>query len=188
MRAVALAVLVVTGCGREPETPAPSARASSKPAPPREDARREAGTEYTAAVELERAGKPAEALEAVRRSLASAPTRDAYMLGARLAITLGDDAQAERWTDAVIAEHPEDALAFYNRGLIAQRADRYNAARTAYIAALRLQPNLADARYNLALLVWSQGAKDEARHHVTRFLEMFPEDTRGPALRQMMTK
>lgn len=174
-------MLLLGGCGQDRAEPAPAAQAE-----PARNVTREAATHYTSALELESAGRLAEALEAVERSLALAPTRDAYMLGARLAYNRKEDARSSAWTEAVLSENPADAGALYNRGLLAHRADQYNDARTAYVTALRHDPTLADARYNLALLVWEHGAKDEARHHVTRFVERFPSDPRGAKLRRMM--
>ncbi len=182
MRVLFVAMLVgLAGCGRDRAEPAPAGSAE-----PAREVTREAAVHYASAIELESQGRLVEGLEAVERSLALVPTRDAYMLGARMAYNSKENERASAWTEAVLTRDPVDAGALYNRGLLAQRADQYNDARTAYVTALRHDPTLADARYNLALLVWRHGAKDEARHHLARFVERFPGDPRGAELRSVM--
>ena len=93
---------------------------------------------------------------------------------------------ADRYTQQMIADAPKDADALYNAGLIAQKQGDYNAAREAYLAVLKADPNFAVARYNLAVLTWQRGVKAEAVSHVRRFLDDYPDDPRGASLSAMV--
>jgi tetratricopeptide (TPR) repeat protein len=78
---------------------------------------------------------------------------------------------------------PNDARVAFDLGVVQQTAGHYRESREAYLHALSLDPGLADARYNLALLTHSIGASDEAHHHLDALVAMAPDDPRIPALR-----
>ena len=134
-----------------------------------------------AALELEAAGRMVEARAEVELALAGGAGRDAQLLAAKLAILRDDLDTAARLLEPLAADGT-DALVLYNLGLIAQRRGTYNLARSRYLAALKADPNYAPARYNIALLTFDAGIKDEAHHHATKFIELSPGDPRGPEL------
>ncbi|MEZ4428030.1 MAG: tetratricopeptide repeat protein [Nannocystaceae bacterium] len=140
---------------------------------------------YQRALELEAAGRLDEARSAVEQAIAAGAGRDATLLAAKLAI-LRDELDAAAELLAPLADDAQDALVQYNLGLIAQRRGQYNDARARYLAATRADPNHAPARFNLAILTWSAGATDEARHHARRFLELSPDDPQADALRRQV--
>jgi len=143
----------------------------------------ETGKHYQSALSLEAAGRYPEARAEVELAIAGGAGRDAELLAAKLAI-LRDDLDAARRLLEPLASNGTDALALYNLGLIAQRTGHYNEARTRYLAALKADPNYAAIRYNLAVLTWDAGVKDEAQHHARLFLELSPNDPNAPELRR----
>jgi len=170
-----LVVAVMTGGCSRPDEPA-NARAA-EPAP-------RGGEHYQRALDLEAAGRLVEAAAEVDRALAAGAGRDARLLAAKLAILREDWDAATPHIERLLQENPRDADAQYNLGLVAQRRGGFNKARAAYLAALRADPSYAAARYNLAVLTWDAGARDEARHHAQKFLELAPGDPRIAELRR----
>ncbi len=137
---------------------------------------------YALAAALDRLGRRAEALEEAKRGVALGAGRDGALLLAQLAINADALDVASDALRPVVAADPDDADALYDLALVAHKRRDYNAARQGYLAALRANPRLADARYNLVDLTLSRGAPDEARHHLQRFIEAFPGDPRGAVL------
>lgn len=134
------------------------------------------------AILLERAGKPAEALEAAKRAIEAGAGRDAKLLLAALLIGSGDLDGAQAQLEQLASDAPDDPEVAYDLGLIADKKNRYNEAREAYLKALKLRPTFADARYNLVVLTNRYGFADEAKSHARRFRESFPKDPRGAEL------
>lgn len=186
---VAVLSSLVGGCGGETppaaveQPPAPEAPAEA--APDRET-QRDAEVQYRSALELEARGQQQEALDAVDRAIQLHPTPSALLLGSKLAISMGKLERARRWTEDLIARAPETADAHYNLGIIAQRSNRYNEARSAYLAALRHHPKHADARFNLVVLTANAGVIEEAKYHRDRFLAEQPGDPREKALAKLV--
>lgn len=183
-----LLVALLFACGGPPPpadatvsaaTPAPASAPAAAPAPAASPA--EADRHYLAALELEAAGRYVEARAEVELALASGAGRDATLLAAKLAILRDDLDAGVRLLTPLAASG--DALVLYNLGLIAQRRGAYNDARSHYLAALKADPRYAPARYNLALLTWDAGIKEEAQHHARKFLELSPDDPRAAELR-----
>ena len=69
---------------------------------------------------------------------------------------------------------------------MADRKNDFNKAREGYLAALRADPRMGDARYNLALLTLRHGAVDEARHHAGKLAEIAPADPRNAGLARIL--
>lgn len=172
-------------CEPPPPKVVPAAPLPPKPQPAPTPAAPDpaAQAHYVKALELESAGRLPEAELEVGQALAAGAGRDARVLAAKLAILRNDlDAAA-----AHLAPHASDAadsLVQYNLGVIAQQRNQYNAARSAYLAALKADPTYAPARFNLAYLTMDAGVHEEAKHHARKFLELTPGDPRAPELRQ----
>ncbi len=169
-------IFVATFGGCEGPADAPTVRAAEPTTP--------AAEYYRRALDLEAAGRLVEAAAQVDRALAAGAGRDAQLLAVKLAILREDWDAATPTLERLVKENPRDADAQYNLGLVAQRRGSFNKARAAYLAALRAEPSYAAARYNLAVLTWDAGARDEARHHAQKFLELGPHDPRAPELRR----
>lgn len=164
----------------EPQPAQPAHAPPATPTPGPDD-----DPHYLLALEFEAAGRLVEARNEVDLALAAGAGRDAKLLAAKLAI-LRDDLDAAKRLLEPLATDGKDALVLYNLGLIAQRRGEYNNARTRYIAALKADPNYAATRYNLAVLTWDAGAKQEAQHHAQKFFELAPNDPRAPELRRQL--
>lgn len=104
------------------------------------------------------------------------------MLQSLLALRAGDAATARAGLERVLRGDRGDARAYNTLGLVEQQAGRYNAAREAYLHALRIDRAHYAARYNLAALTFGAGANDEARHHLEALLRDHPDDAAGAAL------
>jgi predicted Zn-dependent protease len=137
---------------------------------------------YALALAYERAGRYPEATLEATRAIDAGAGREARLLAGALAIVANDLDGAARWLEPLVAADPSDADARYNLALIADRRGDYNGARQGYLATLKIDPRSASARYNLALLTLRAGVIDEARHHARKFVDMFPDDPRGPPL------
>lgn len=78
------------------------------------------------------------------------------------------------WLKAVELD-PGDALAHSGLGAVYQARDELDAAERHYRAALRSEPRLVPARYNLALLLESRGRVDEAMTEYREAARLDPE-------------
>ncbi|MFO0759130.1 MAG: hypothetical protein U0359_21740 [Byssovorax sp.] len=141
---------------------------------------------YVLALVLERTGQYAEARGEVNQALLLGAGRDAKILSAALAIVAGDLDGAEAILAPLAEAAPDDAEVLYDRALIADKRGDFNKARQGYLAALKADPRTASARYNLALLTWRFGVKEESLHHLKKFMEAFPDDPRGVQLAQTL--
>jgi Flp pilus assembly protein TadD len=70
----------------------------------------------------------------------------------------------------------------------AQRQGRFHDAREGYLNALALDPALADARYNLAVLTHAAGADEEANHDLAELERIAPGDPRIAQLKALLGK
>lgn len=159
-----------------PSAEVPAAEAAVNP---------EAERQYKEALELEAAGRHEESRIAVEQAIASGAGRDAKLLAAKLAILRDDLDEATRLLEPLAADGG-DALVLYNLGLVAQKRGKYNNARSRYLAALKADPNYNPARFNLAVLTWEAGVKDEAQHHARKFIEAAPDDPHAAKLQAML--
>lgn len=71
----------------------------------------------------------------------------------------------------------QTALAFYLRGVLAQRCDAEGEAERAYLEALELEPSFVDANSDLGLLRAEQGKLDEAVRLYQRVLVLDPDNS-----------
>ena len=137
---------------------------------------------YVLALILDRTGRHDEALAEARRAVELGAGRDAALLLAVAAINAKDLDGAQKVLEPLAAQDPNDPEVLYDLGLVADQKGDYNRARQGYLAALRADPKLASARYNLVVLTMNRGVLEESKHHLARFREAFPDDPRGPAL------
>jgi tetratricopeptide (TPR) repeat protein len=137
---------------------------------------------YAHALVLDGLGRRPEAAREAELAVATGGGRDARMLAAAIAIAAADLDSASRWVAEQLTVDPADPDALYNRALIADKKNDFNKAREGYLATLKLEPGYAAARYNLALLTWRYGVREEAKSHVRRFVEAYPGDPRAAQL------
>lgn len=113
--------------------------------------------------------------------------------GARLLIGsaqlgAGELASARATFQRAVAADPTSAVAHYHVGLVADRESKYHDAREGYLAALRADPNLVEARYALVVLTGRNGAVQEAQNHLAKLRALAPNDPRLPTLVTLLSK
>jgi tetratricopeptide (TPR) repeat protein len=155
---------------------------------------------YALALAYDRQSKRNEALDEARKAVDGGAGRDAGLLLGALAINAGiaaagagDAAGASKFYDTadkaltpLAAADPNDAEVVYDLALIADKKNEYNKARQGYLAALRANPKMADARYNLAYLTLNNNVLEEGKHHAAKFAELAPGDRRNQVLNQLI--
>jgi tetratricopeptide (TPR) repeat protein len=175
--------LGLAGCGK---TPTDDPKADDPPAKPQAESPEKARLLLAEAAELEAANDLETALLRARAAIEAGGGREATIAAAKLAISMARHDEAIGLLQPLVDSDPGDAIAQYDLALAHHRRNDYNGARRGYLAALRADPALADARFNLALLCWQRGIQGEGKHHVEKFLEAFPSDPRGAALKAMI--
>jgi tetratricopeptide (TPR) repeat protein len=117
--------------------------------------------------------EPDAACEAYRRALADDATNcDAYVNLGRLLHELGRLREAEAvYTDA-LDRCGRDATLLFNFGVLQEDLANPRRAADSYRAALSIEPDLADAHFNLARLCASQGLKQEALRHWSAYRKL----------------
>lgn len=137
---------------------------------------------YGDAVLALRRGDADEALRLAAAAASAGGDKDAKLFYVQLLMTKGKNAEAKPVVDEILAAFPSDANALYDRALIDDLAGRFNDAREGYLRALKVDPKLKDARYNLAVLTLRAGIAAEAKHHAETFVKDYPDDPRGETL------
>lgn len=116
------------------------------------------------------ADDPQAAIEAYERAIDADPSRlDARINLGRLLHEARRVAKAEQVYRQALEECGGDPLLLFNLGVLLEDMNRRTAAIEAYSAALRLDPTLADAHYNLALLYEKAGKPREAIRHLAHY-------------------
>jgi len=148
--------------GRE----APSPRRNIRdPEPGPDDA--QGWIEHAAEIE---ADDPRTAVEAYQRAIEADPSRlDARINLGWLLHESRRFAKAEQVYRAALEECGGDPLLLFNLGVLLDDLNRRTAAIEAYSAALRLDPSMADAHYNLALLYQKTGKAQDALRHLAQY-------------------
>jgi|GEM_PF-6396283 len=78
------------------------------------------------------------------------------------------------------------AMHFFEMGVVCEARGEQDKALEAYRQALTLKDDFAPAYLNAGLLLARQGKRVEARHHLSRFLTLYPHDFSAEALRQVI--
>jgi tetratricopeptide (TPR) repeat protein len=133
-------------------------------------------------------GDSPEATGAAERAVAGGRGLPALLLLGTMRFRAHDFEGARSLFDQAARLAPDDARVAYDQALVAQSESRYREARESYLRALSLDPKMADARYNLAILTHGAGADDEARHDLEELAAIAPNDPRIPALRAILVK
>jgi tetratricopeptide (TPR) repeat protein len=134
-------------------------------------------------------GRNAEAAAAAETILKADPDNEkALRVRYNACLALGDE---EKLLDSLVslaAFEPKIA----RDGVLKLAFDAYDrndlgAARTRFLKVLELDPNQPQAHYYLGVISASQGAKEEAKKYLERFLQLAPNDPEAPSAREMLT-
>jgi len=133
----------------------------------------------TAALDLEKQGADAQALERLENLVSVDPAWDLGRLElARLRLKLGDDAERAGWhADVARSLSPENPRAHYLWALAQDEAGHREAATRALEVALTLRADFGDARFRLAGLLASQASWSEAVAQWREYLRTAPNAT-----------
>ncbi|HEY4105217.1 MAG TPA: hypothetical protein VGM44_15070 [Polyangiaceae bacterium] len=102
---------------------------------------------------------------------------EADRLLGRTALALSQFADAESHFRNVLKVNPNDLEAAFSAAYCDDKLGRYRDAREGFLQTLRIDPKHKLARVDLILLTANAGAKDEARHHLKKLLEIVPPDS-----------
>ena len=83
--------------------------------------------------------------------------------------------QAMSIVDALVADYPEEAGAYFGRALIQDSLGEYDAAVADYSRAIELDPTYYDAYVNRGLIYMTQGKVEESIANYTRAIEISPD-------------
>lgn len=118
------------------------------------------------------------ALRAYAAAIAADPTLvDARVNYVRLLHETGRLRDAERACRDALSACGEEPLLHYNLGVVLEDLDRAADAAAAYEAALRLDPDLSDCLYNLALVADRLGRHRDAIRHMARYRRLLESET-----------
>ena len=101
---------------------------------------------------------------------------------------LGDEAGARQALDALIAGDPEWASTeLYNHAVELFNTNEMVSAAAALERVVEAKPNDARAHFLLGMAKYNIGETDDARTHLTRFLELAPDDPDAALAREMLS-
>jgi tetratricopeptide (TPR) repeat protein len=140
---------------------------------------------YVKALADRREGNLADARSSLERALALDPTFTRAREELADLLEESDDTEAALAAYRTLSQQaPDDVRLHFRLGVVARKAGLFDEAIAEYLAALRLDPKLAEAHYNLAVLYLQQkNAPDLAAQSFQRFLELDPENDRAETVR-----
>jgi tetratricopeptide (TPR) repeat protein len=125
---------------------------------------------YGSALDLELAGRPAEAEAAYRAALRkNARLVDAKINLGRLVHAAGRLREAESLYREALEQTPDSALAAFNLGVVLEDQGKARLAIESYLRAIGIDNDHADAHFNLARLLEQGGDRQAALRHLSRF-------------------
>ncbi|HEX7181826.1 MAG TPA: carboxypeptidase regulatory-like domain-containing protein [Thermoanaerobaculia bacterium] len=135
-------------------------------------------------------GKNAEALAAANQYLKLRPEDQKRVLSVRYdaALALGDKATADAALDALVQAEPgrDTAVRVVNKGVGLFNAGKIPEAIEIFQRALQIDPTLAKTHYMLGLSYGNSGEEAKAKEHLTKFLEMAPDDENAGTAKEML--
>ena len=126
-------------------------------------------------VEAMRAGHSDAAMQAATDLQRISPSFDDRYLVASVMLQQKQFTPASHILEDYVAERPQDAKAFLGLGMAYLSLLRYSDARNALERSLQLDPNLAEAEYQLGLLESQQGNRQVAQEHWERAVALKPD-------------
>jgi tetratricopeptide (TPR) repeat protein len=134
-------------------------------------------------------GKHAEALAAAERYLALQPNAPRGLSVQYDAYTaLGDAAKADVALEALIQADPghDSAVRLLNKGVNLFNAAKVDQAIQVFERVLQVDPTLAKTHYMLGLSYANSGNDAKAKEHLSKFLELAPNDENAATAKEML--
>lgn len=143
---------------------------------------------YVKALADRRAGDLAEARQALERAVQIDPTFTRARLELADVLEEAEDFQASAAAYRELSRSsPNDVSLHFRLAVAARKAGLIDEAISEYQTAVRLDPSLSEAHYNLAVLyVREKQAPDLAAQSFKRFLELDPESERAESVRRWL--
>jgi tetratricopeptide (TPR) repeat protein len=126
-------------------------------------------------VEAMRAGHGEAAMQAGTDLQRVSPSSDDRYLVATVMLQQKEFTPASHILEDYVSQRPQDAKAFLALGMAYLSLLRYSEARKAVERSLQLDPNLAEAEYQLGLLESQQGNRQAAQEHWERAVALKPD-------------
>ena len=135
-----------------------------------------------------RKGEVAQAAELVGKALEIEPgNANALKVRYDALRQAGDEAGAKQALDALIAGDPEwAATELYNHAVELYNADEMASAADAFERVIAAKPEDARAHFLLGMAKYNIGQTEDAKTHLTRFLELAPDDPDAALAREML--
>jgi tetratricopeptide (TPR) repeat protein len=136
-------------------------------------------------------GKNAEALAAADRYLALQPNAPRGLSVQYDAYTaLGDAAKADAALEALIKADPghDTAVRLLNKGVSLFNASKVDQAIQVFQRVLEVDPTLAKTHYMLGLSYANSGDNAKAKEHLSKFLELAPNDENAATAKEMLVE
>jgi tetratricopeptide (TPR) repeat protein len=133
--------------------------------------------------------KNAEALAAAERYLALKPNAPRALSVQYDAYTaLGDAAKADAALEALLQADPghDSAVRLLNKGVSLFNASKVDQAVQIFERVLQVDPTLAKTHYMLGLSYANSGDNAKAKEHLTKFLELAPDDENAATAKEML--
>jgi tetratricopeptide (TPR) repeat protein len=141
------------------------------------------------AVILVELGRTEEAIEAFRKVIETNPGEQAaYSELAGLYLSLGRDEEAAEVLEALEETGEADPALWFNIGAGLSNRDQYDQAEAAYLKALAIDPEFADAIREIGYLLLRKGDQQGALQRFDQYLEMQPDAADVKALRDALAK
>jgi tetratricopeptide (TPR) repeat protein len=141
------------------------------------------------AVILVELGRTEEAIEAFRKVIDLSPGETAaYSELASLYLSLGRDEEAAEVLKALEATGDPDPALWFNIGAGLSNRDQYDQAEAAYLKALAINPEFADAIREIGYLLLRKGDQQDALQRFDQYLEARPDDADVKALRDALAQ
>jgi tetratricopeptide (TPR) repeat protein len=134
-------------------------------------------------------GKNAEALAAAERYLALQPNAPRGLSVQYDAYTaMGDAAKADAALEALIQADPsrDTAVRLLNKGVNLFNASKVDEAVQIFERVLQIDPTLAKTHYMLGLSYANSGNNEKAKEHLSKFLELAPNDENAATAKEML--
>lgn len=135
------------------------------------------------------AGKHAEALQEAERCLQASPNfAPCLAVAANSAQETGDKAKYEQYISAYKLANPTDPAMLYNDVVPLLNAGKLDEAQPLLEGILEIDPDFADALYQLAIIHINKGEYKESKELLDHFLEVAPEDHKDRGAAQGMAE